>query len=71
MVVPDELLFCALLRALGGAKEPPWGEISGLLGKMKHTWAIPPSTLTYNALLEICATTNDYERGCQACTQPG
>jgi hypothetical protein len=33
---------------------------------MKHTWGITPGTVTYNALLEICAATNDYERGCQA-----
>ncbi len=54
-----------LIRAHGAASSPAWGEISSLLGRMKHTWGIPPSTTTYNALLEICAVTNDYERGCE------
>lgn len=66
MVVPDEVLFSVLIRAHGSAAAPPWGDISALLGRMKHTWGITPGTVTYNALLEICAATNDYERGCQA-----
>ena len=64
-VVPDEVLFSVLIRAYGAAPQPPWGDISALLGRMKHTWGISPSTVTYAALLEICAATNDYERGCQ------
>ena len=64
-VVPDEVLFSVLIRAYGAAPQPPWGDISALLGRMKHTWGIKPSTVTYSALLEICAATNDYERGCQ------
>ena len=67
MIVPDEVLFSVLIRAHGAAAGgPPWGDISSLLGRMKHTWGLPPSTVTYNTLLEICAATNDYERGCQA-----
>jgi pentatricopeptide repeat protein len=65
LIVPDEVLFSVLIRAHGAAAAPPWGDISSLLGRMKHTWGISPSTVTYNALLEICAATNDYERGCQ------
>lgn len=65
-VVPDEVLFSVLIRAHGAAAQPPWGDISALLGRMKHTWGIAPSNVTYSALLEICAATNDYERGCQA-----
>ena len=67
MIQPDEVLFSVLIRAHGAAAGgPPWGDISSLLGRMKHTWGLPPSTVTYNTLLEICAATNDYERGCQA-----
>ena len=65
-VVPDEVLFSVLIRAHGAAAQPPWGDISALLGRMKHTWGIAPGNVTYSALLEICAATNDYERGCQA-----
>jgi pentatricopeptide repeat protein len=65
LLVPDELVFTVLLRAHGAQSPPGWAEISSLLGAMKHTWGIPPSQLTYNALLEACAGENDYERGCQ------
>lgn len=65
-VVPDEMLFVVLLRALGDKEPVSWTEMSVLLGKMKQTWRITPTALTYNSLLEVCARTNDYERGCQA-----
>jgi pentatricopeptide repeat protein len=65
VVVPDELLFTVLLRAHGAKSPVQWGDVSALLGTMKHTWGISPSTLTYNVLLEVCAATNDYDRGCQ------
>jgi pentatricopeptide repeat protein len=65
VVVPDELLFSVLLRAHGAKSPPPWADISKLLGQMKHTFGIAPSTITYNVLLEVCAITNDYDRGCQ------
>jgi hypothetical protein len=66
VIVPDEVLFSVLIRAHGAGAAPKWGDISALLGRMKHTWGIAPGTVTYNALLETCAATNDYERGCQA-----
>ncbi len=66
VIVPDEVLFSVLIRAHGAGSAPKWGDISALLGRMKHTWGIAPGTVTYNALLETCAATNDYERGCQA-----
>ena len=63
--MPDEVLFSVLIRAHGAASSPPpWGEISALLGRMKHTWGVAPGATTYNALLELCAASNDYERGC-------
>ena len=32
---------------------------------MKHTFGVSPTAITYNVLLEVCAVTNDYDRGCQ------
>ena len=65
VVVPDELLFSVLLRAHGAKSPPLWSDMSKLLGQMKHTFGVSPTAITYNVLLEVCAVTNDYDRGCQ------
>jgi pentatricopeptide repeat protein len=65
VIVPDELLVSVLIRAHGSKDPPAWTEISRLLGSMKNVWSLPPRNVTYNVLLELCARTNDYDRGCQ------
>lgn len=64
-VPADELLFSVLLRAYGKRDPANWGEISSLLAKMRNAYGIKPGLTTYNTLLEVCANSNDYDRGCQ------
>eukprot|EP00466_Bigelowiella_natans_P004924 jgi/Bigna1/81109/fgenesh1_pg.77_\ len=59
---PDEVTFKILVDGYGKIEPPDWGKISRLLNLMELTYEIPPSTMTYNGLLSICARTKDYER---------
>lgn len=60
---PDDITFSILLKGFGSCAPPRWVAISSLLSTMEQKYKLQPSTAVYNCLLEICARTNDEERG--------
>jgi len=63
MITPDEVSFTVLIRGYGSEDPPRWGTIAGLLSTMTTEYKMPITVEAYNAMLEICARTNDVERG--------
>lgn len=63
LLMPDEVAFMVLIRGYGDQYPPAWTQIASTLSVMEHTYAIEPSVLTFNTLLEICSKTNDEDRG--------
>eukprot|EP00873_Tetraselmis_striata_P039787 jgi/Tetstr1/460051/TSEL_005371.t1 len=63
MITPDAVSFVVLIRGYGSENPPRWGSIAGLLSVMTRDHQLPVTTEAYNAMLEICARTNDTERG--------
>jgi pentatricopeptide repeat protein len=62
-VEPDDVVFAVLIRGLGRAKSPPdWAAVGGLLTRMQRDFGLPASVTVYNALLELCALSNDTGR---------
>lgn len=59
------MTFAVLLRGYLSSSTPQWAAGSTLLVTMERDYSIPPTALTFNALLEACARTNDLERGIQ------
>eukprot|EP00197_Chlamydomonas_leiostraca_P010531 CAMPEP_0202866914 /NCGR_PEP_ID=MMETSP1391-20130828/8427_1 /ASSEMBLY_ACC=CAM_ASM_000867 /TAXON_ID=1034604 /ORGANISM="Chlamydomonas leiostraca, Strain SAG 11-49" /LENGTH=195 /DNA_ID=CAMNT_0049546903 /DNA_START=128 /DNA_END=716 /DNA_ORIENTATION=- len=62
-LTPDEVTFSVLLRGYGGLNPPDWVRIDSTLTTMRTKFNITPTATSYNALLEVCARTNDLERG--------
>lgn len=60
---PDDVAFAVLVRGYGDMDPPRWSSISGLLNLMDRQFGLAPTTVIYNVLLDICARTNDEERG--------
>ena len=63
LLFPDEVTFAVMLRGYGGQDPPRWTAISNAIATMEKDYGISASTLTYNALLEVCSKTNDITRG--------
>ena len=63
LLFPDEVTFAVMLRGYGGQEPPRWTAISNAIATMEKDYGISASTLTYNALLEVCSKTNDITRG--------
>lgn len=75
-VVPDDVTFCSLIRGYGYLKDVDWTGIQRILDRMEKEFGMKPTLSSYNkalndcyvcivdvynALLEICAVTNDTE----------
>ncbi|KAG1672292.1 hypothetical protein FOA52_004307 [Chlamydomonas sp. UWO 241] len=60
---PDEVTFAVLLRGYGTSDPPAWTNIDATLTSMSKTYNIEPTSTCYNVLLEVCARTNDLDRG--------
>lgn len=52
---PDEVAFAVLLRGYGATNPPGWARIDAVLTTMRSKHGIDPSTISYNALLEVRA----------------
>ena len=63
LIVPDEMTFTVLLRALTNSEPPQWAAASALLIKAEREYGQPPSTALFNILVYTCARVNDTERG--------
>ena len=63
LIVPDEMTFTVLLRALTNSEPPQWAAASALLIKAEREDGQPPSTALFNILVYTCARVNDTERG--------
>lgn len=63
LLTPDEVSFAVMLRGYGAQDPPRWTAISNTLATMERDYGLTPTTLTFNALLEICSRTNDEVRG--------
>jgi pentatricopeptide repeat protein len=63
LLTPDEVTFAVMLRGYGSQEPPRWTAISNAIATMEKDFGISASTLTYNALLDICSKTNDITRG--------
>uniref|UniRef100_A0A7R9V574 Pentacotripeptide-repeat region of PRORP domain-containing protein n=1 Tax=Chlamydomonas euryale TaxID=1486919 RepID=A0A7R9V574_9CHLO len=60
---PDEVTFAVLLRGYGDCVPPRWTDMDAALTRMKKTYGIEPTSTSYNVLLNVCASTNDLDRG--------
>uniref|UniRef100_A0A061SD09 Pentacotripeptide-repeat region of PRORP domain-containing protein n=1 Tax=Tetraselmis sp. GSL018 TaxID=582737 RepID=A0A061SD09_9CHLO len=60
---PDTVSFAVLVRGYGAEDPPRWGTIAGILNRMVQDYSLPLTSEIYNAMLDICARTNDVERG--------
>jgi len=69
LMEPDEVTFSVLIKGYGqDVANPKWAKIRQTLQTME-TDGIELTTCTYNTLLEICATCNDWQRGMQVLDQ--
>jgi pentatricopeptide repeat protein len=69
LLSPDEVTFAVMLRGYGSQEPPRWTAISNAIATMEKDFGITASTLTYNALLDICSKTNDITRGSEIITR--
>ncbi|KAG7669851.1 hypothetical protein Ndes2526B_g06209 [Nannochloris sp. 'desiccata'] len=69
LLSPDEVTFAVMLRGYGSQEPPRWTAISNAIATMEKDFGISASTLTYNALLDICSRTNDITRGSEIITR--
>ena len=69
LLQPDEVTFAVMVRGYGDQEPPRWTAISNVIATMEKEFGIVPSTLTYNALLEVCSKTNDEPRGAEIITR--
>jgi pentatricopeptide repeat protein len=69
LLSPDEVTFAVMLRGYGNQEPPRWTAISNAIATMEKDFGITASTLTYNALLDICSRTNDITRGQEIITR--
>jgi len=69
LLSPDEVTFAVMLRGYGNQEPPRWTAISNAIATMEKDFGITASTLTYNALLDICSKTNDITRGSEIITR--
>ena len=66
---PDEVTYAVLIKGYGqDLAHPNWTKIRQMLQTME-TSGIDLTICTYNALLEICANSNDWQRGMQVLDQ--
>ena len=66
---PDEVTYSVLIKGYGAdVAHPKWTKIRGTLQTMEAS-GILLTTCTYNTLLEVCATSNDWQRGMQVLDQ--
>lgn len=61
-VEPDDVAFSVLIRGMGQSNPPDWTSIAQLLSRMQNEYDVPMSVNVYNALLELCAQSNDVTR---------
>jgi pentatricopeptide repeat protein len=61
-VEPDDIVFAILLRGLGCTDPPDWTRAAQILSRMRNPFQVPMTTPVYNALLELCANSNDLAR---------
>ena len=66
---PDEVTYSVLIKGYGQDRaHPKWNKIKQILQAMEQT-GITLTTCTYNSLLEVCASSNDWQRGMQVLDQ--
>lgn len=63
LLTPDEVVFAVLVRGYGGLNPPDWVKIDAVLTRMRNEYGIDATATVYNALLEVCVKTSDWERG--------
>ena len=69
LMQPDEVTYSVLIKGYGqDFRSPKWGKIRQMLQTMEVD-GIELTTCTYNSLLEICAASNDWQRGMQVLDQ--
>jgi pentatricopeptide repeat protein len=69
LIEPDEVTYAVLIKGYGQDREQPkWSKIKQILQAMEVA-GMPLTTCTYNTLLEVCAASNDWERGMQVLDQ--
>lgn len=69
LMQPDEVTYSVLIKGYGqDFRSPKWGKIRQMLQTMEVE-GIELTTCTYNSLLEICAASNDWQRGMQVLDQ--
>jgi pentatricopeptide repeat protein len=62
-VEPDDIVFAILIRGYGQASNPPdWTSVARLLSRMQAEFDVKMTINVYNALLELCAASNDLVR---------
>lgn len=62
-VEPDDVVFAVLIRGYGLASNPPdWTAVARLLSRMQTEFDVQMTINVYNALLELCASSNDLVR---------
>ena len=72
-LAPDEVSFATLIRGYstcGPDGGVDWRGINAIIRLMQQ-YEVPASTLTYTTLLQLCARTNDVERGMKIIEQMG
>merc|ERR1712025_1304705 len=66
---PDEVTYAVLIKGYGqDIANPKWSKIRQILQVMEAA-GLDLTTCTYNTLLEICAGSNDWQRGMQVLEQ--
>jgi pentatricopeptide repeat protein len=65
LLTPDEVTFSVMLRGYGQQAPPRWTAISATLSSMEEAYAVRPTLVTFNALLDVCARTNDEARAAE------
>lgn len=60
---PDEVTFAVLIRGHGAKDPPDWVAIDATLSMMRGTYGIQPTSVVFNALLEVCVRSKDVDRG--------
>lgn len=62
-VEPDDVVFAVLIRGYGLSSNPPdWTAVARLLSRMQTEFDVQMTINVYNALLELCASSNDLVR---------
>ena len=56
------MVFSILIRGHGASNPPDWTSVAQLLSRMQSEFEVPMTVTVYNALLELCALSNDTSR---------